>query len=337
MNLLSGGGYHMREGGATREIDLGFSIANLIQYIHVGIEAGIPIDVLAPRMTVNAFGGSVELFHEVALQRAARRMWATVMRERFGAKNPRSWVLRQPSGAHMGYYNATQQRPINNLTRSVIGAIAGALSGYPPSAEPPFDEPLGLGWSREAMQLSEDAARIVQLEAGLSDVTDPLAGSYYVEHLTDDIESEAWKIVDVIEEMGGAAEAIQSGYMQAEVSKAAVRRAQDVESGRRTVVGVNAFTGPDEIDVTVQRKANPLYPEGQRRSAEERQAKKLVDLRRRREGRATVAALRSLEESARTDRNTMPDIVQVVRHNGTIGEICDALRGVWGEAGPSQW
>jgi methylmalonyl-CoA mutase N-terminal domain/subunit len=337
MNVLSGGGYHMREAGATRELDLGFSIANLIEYVRVGERAGVPVDVLAPRITVNAFGGSVELFQEVALQRAARRMWARVMRERFDARNPRSWVLRQPSGAHMGYYNATTARPLNNLTRAVIGAIAGALSGYPPTAEPPFDEALGLGWSREAMQLSEDAARIVQLEAKLGEVRDPLAGSYYVESLTDEIETSAWAVVDQVEALGGATAAIQCGFMQQAISDAAVARARDIESGRRVVVGVNAFTGPEEVDVHVVRDAKEVYPEAQRRSAEARQTSRLAEFRRRRDGREATGALTALEAVARTESNVVPAIVECVRADATIGEICNALRGVWGEARAGQW
>jgi methylmalonyl-CoA mutase N-terminal domain/subunit len=337
LNVLSGGGYHMREGGATRELDLGFSIANLIEYLRTGQRAGVDVDVLAPRFTVNAFGGSVELFEEVALQRAARRMWATVTRDRFGAKNPRSWVLRQPSGAHMGYYNATSSRALNNLTRAVIGAIAGALSGYPPTAEPPFDEALGLGWSREAMQLSEDAARIVQFEAGLGRVRDPLGGSYYVESLTNEIEAHAWAVVEKVENLGGATAAIESGFMQEAVTAAAVERSRAIESGRRVVVGVNAFTGPEELDVQVVRTATPVYPEERRRTAEERQLVRLRDVRRRRDGRAVTAALRELERAAAGDANTMPAIVDCVRVDTTVGEICNCLRGVWGESKLGGW
>ena len=337
LNVLSGGGYHLREAGATRELDLGFSMANLIEYVRTGERAGVDVDTLAPRITVNAFGGSLELFKEVALQRAARRMWATVMRERFGAKNPRSWLLRQPSGAHMGYYNATSARPLNNLTRAVIGAIAGALSGYPPTAEPPFDEALGLGWSREAMQLSEDAARIVQLEARLGDVRDPLAGSYYVESLTNEIEAAAWAVVDEVEARGGAAAAIEDGYMQAAVTQAAVDRARDIEAGRQIVVGLNSFTGPEEIDVEVVRNARPVYPDSARRTAEERQVRRVRDLRRRRDGHASAAALRSLAAAARSSANVLPPIVDSVKADCTIGEICDTLRDEWGEAPAVAW
>jgi methylmalonyl-CoA mutase N-terminal domain/subunit len=337
MNVLSAGGYHMREAGATRELDLGFSIANLTEYLRTGQRAGVDIDVLARRITVNAFGGSVELFPEVALQRAARRMWAKVLREDFGAKDPRSWVLRQPSGAHMGYYSATSARPLNNVTRAVIGAIAGALSGYPPTVEPPFDEALGLGWSPEAMQLSEDAARILQLEAHLTEVRDPLAGSYYIESLTDEIEASAWKVVAEVEEHGGSAAAIRAGFMQGKITEAAVDRARATESGERVVVGVNAFLGQDEIEVEVRRNAQPMYPEDARASAEHRQVQRLADLRRRRDGTEVRRRLADLDSVARGASNTLPAIVECVRADCTIGEICQALRDVWGEAKEGNW
>ena len=214
VNITSIGGYHIREAGATRKQDLAFSMAIGIAYLEEGVKAGLDIDSFAPKFTFNAFGGSMELFKEVAFQRAARRMWARILKEKFNAKDPRSMLIRQPLGAHIGCSSTTVQRPLNNLTRAVAGAIASALSGYPPMAFPPYDEPLGLGWSLEASQLSEDAGRILQYEAKLTEVIDPLAGSYYVEHLTDQIEEEAWQELDKIESMGGAVAAIENGYMQ---------------------------------------------------------------------------------------------------------------------------
>lgn len=332
LNVVSGGGYHMREAGATREQDLAFSMANGIAYLQTGVEAGIDVDVLAARMTFNAFGGSVELFQEVALQRAARRMWAKIVRDRFGAKKPRSWVLRQPNGAHMGYYNATVNRPLNNLTRAVVGGIASALSGYGPNVEPPFDEALGLGWSREGMQLSEDAARILQYEAKLTAVRDPLAGSYYVEALTDEIEAVAGAIVDEIEKYGGAVGAVEAGYMQQAVSRSAIERAMAVQTGERVVVGVNAFTTPEEIDVRVVLDSPPLYGLAELDTAEERQRAKLAELRRRRSGAEVVTALRQLETDSRAgDVNVMPAVIACLRARCTVGEICSVWREAFGE------
>lgn len=335
INVISAGGYHMREAGASRELDLGLSMANGIEYLRTGVAAGIDIDVLAPRFSFNAFGGSLELFHEVAFQRAARRMWASIVRDRFGAKSPRSCILRQPSGAHMGYYNAAAGRPLNNLTRAVIGGIAGALSGYAPVVEPPFDEALGLGWSREGMQLSEDAARILMYEAGLTDVRDPLAGSYYVESLTRQLETAGDEIVDKVESLGGAVAAIESGYMPQAVSESAIKRAQDIDSGRRVVVGLNAFTGPDELTVQVDHAQRPPYDPDRLAAAEDRQRTKLAELRRRRDGTALSQSLKGLRDAAtRADENVVPYVIECLRADATVGEICDALRDVFGEYTP---
>jgi methylmalonyl-CoA mutase N-terminal domain/subunit len=333
-NVVSAGGYHMREAGATREQDLGFSMANAMTYLRTGVQAGIDVDVLAPRMTFNAFGGSLEMFQEIALQRAARRMWADIVRNRFGAKQARSWILRQPMGAHMGYYNATVDRPLNNLTRAVVGAIASALSGYGPVVEPPFDEALGLGWSREGMQLSEDAARILQYEAKLTSVRDPLAGSYFVESLTDQIEAAAWREIDKIEGMGGAVAAIESGYMPQAVTQSALDRARALQTGERLLVGGNAFTGPDEVEVQVTRTAQSVYDSQQLETAEARQRAKLADLRRRRPGQPVAAALRELDRLARDEQaNLLPVIVECVRALCTVGEICGVLKETFGEYG----
>ncbi|MPZ83531.1 MAG: methylmalonyl-CoA mutase [Actinophytocola sp.] len=332
LNVVSGGGYHMREAGATRELDLGFSMANGIAYLQTGVDAGIDVDVLAQRITFNAFGGSLELFKEVALQRAARRMWAKITRDRFGAKSPRSWVLRQPNGAHMGYYNATVSRPINNLTRAVVGGIASALSGYGSNVEPPFDEALGLGWSREGMQMSEDAARILQYEAGLNQVRDPLAGSYYVESLTNEIEAAASEVVEQVEAYGGSVGAIEAGFMQDAVSSSAMDRAMAQETGERLVVGVNAFTGPEEIDVRVVTSSARMYGTEQLGTAERRQLDKLFTLRRGRHDREVTRALRALEKAARDpDTNVMKSVVDCVAGLCTVGEICGVLREVFGE------
>jgi methylmalonyl-CoA mutase N-terminal domain/subunit len=331
MNLVSAGGYHMREAGATREQDLGFSMANAIAYLETGTAAGIDIDTLAPRISFNAFGGSLELFNEVAFQRAARRMWARIVRTQFGAQNPRSWLLRQPSGAHMGYYNATVSRPLNNLTRAVIGGVASALSGYAPVCEPPFDEALGLGWSQEGMQLSEDAARILMHEARLTEVRDPLAGSYYVESLTNQIEADGQAVVDDIAERGGAVAAIESGDMPDAVARSAVQRALDLEQGRRVVVGVNAFTGDDELTVEVKETRHP-YDLERVAAAEANQRRKLSALRRRRDGTAATRALSSLRDAARREGEPLvPHVIGCLEVDATLGEICDALRDVFGE------
>lgn len=336
INITSIGGYHIRGAGATREQDLGFSGAIGIEYLRVGTEAGIDIDTLAPKFTFNAFGGSMELFKEVAFQRAARRVWARIVKERFGAKNPRSCLLRQAGGAHMGYENATKVRPLNNLTRAVVGAIAAALSGSPPNPEPPYDEPLGLGWSLEAMQLTEDAGRILQYEAKLTEIIDPLAGSYYIEHLTNEIENAAWKIIDEVEAMGGAAAAIEDGYMQRAVAKSALERQRRVESGEDLVVGVNCFVGENELEVATSRLVAHPYDPSKRDQAEEKQIANLAEVKRGRDNREVARLLGELEEKVKKeDENLIPHLIECARAYVTLQEMCDVAREVYGEFKPA--
>jgi len=237
VNVTSISGYHIREAGANRKQDLAFTMSNAIAYLQAGLDAGLEIDSFAPRFTFSAFGGSMELLKEIAFQRAARRMYANLLKDRFGAKDPRSMIIRQAMAAHIGPSSTTIQRPLNNLTRAVVGAMAGALSGGPPSAFPPYDEPLGLGWSLEARQLGEDANRILTHEARLCDVTDPFAGSYCMESLTDEIEAEAWEELRKIDEMGGAVAAIERGYMQREIAKSAYEHAEKIRKGEALIVG----------------------------------------------------------------------------------------------------
>ncbi|KAF0119761.1 MAG: methylmalonyl-CoA mutase large subunit [bacterium] len=211
MNINGFGGAHIREGGATREQELAFTMANGIAYLQEGVNAGLDVDAFAPRFSFVGFGGSMEFFKEIAFHRASRRMWAKILKERFGAKKSESMRIRSQYTAYSGIGATTKQRALNNLTRSVIGAVAGVLSGGPPVAFPPYDEPLGLGWSLEARQLAEDAMRILMYETGLCDVIDPLAGSYYIESLTNEIEEAAWGELEKVEEIGGSVAAIENG------------------------------------------------------------------------------------------------------------------------------
>ncbi len=335
INVTSIGGYHIRGAGATREQDLGFSGAIGIEYLRVGTEAGIDIDILAPKFTFNAFGGSMELFKEVAFQRAARRVWAKIVKERFGAKNLRSCLLRQASGAHMGYENATAVRPLNNLVRAVVGGMAAALSGSPPNAEPPYDEPLGLGWSLEAMQLTEDAGRVLQYEAKLTEVIDPLAGSYYVEHLTDEIESAAWKIIDEVEAMGGATAAIEDGYMQRAVAKSALERQRRIERGEDLIVGVNCFVGENELEVATSRLVPHPYDPSKRDEAEKKQIANLAEVKRERDNRTVARLLGELKEKVeKEEENLIPHLIECAKAYVTLQEMCDVAREVFGEYKP---
>jgi len=335
VNVTSIGGYHIREAGATREQDLAFSMAIGMEYLKCGVDAGLDIDDFAPKFTFNAFGGSMELFKEVAFQRAARRMWAKILKEKFGAKNFRSMLIRQPLAAHVGCSSTTVQRPLNNLTRAVVGAIAGALSGGPPNVYPPYDEPLGLGWSLEARQLAEDASRILQFEAKLTEVIDPLAGSYYVESLTDEIENAAWKELEKIDAMGGVISAIENGYLQREIARSAHERQQKIEKGEILIVGVNCFTGESELEVTVNRMVPHPYDETKREEAEERQIKKLAEIKRSRDSRLVNQLLSELKEKAKNEsENLIPHFIECAKAYVTLQEMCDVLREVFGEYEP---
>jgi methylmalonyl-CoA mutase N-terminal domain/subunit len=335
VNVTSIGGYHMREAGATREQDLAFSMAIGAAYLQEGVNAGLPVDSFAPRFTFNAFGGSMEFFKEIAFHRAARRMWAKLLKEKFGAKNERSMTLRVPLTVYPGNFNCTVQRPLNNLTRSVVGGIAAALAGGPPGCYPPFDEPLGLGWSLEAIQLSEDAGRILQHEARLVDVVDPLAGSYYVESLTNEIENAAWTEFDKIQKMGGAVAAIASGYMQREVAKSAYERQKKVEEGKEFIVGVNCFLGESELEVSTTRLVPHPYDPNRRDEAELLQVNHLKEVKERRDNKEVARLLKELKLAAQKEEvNLIPHFLECVKAYATLQEMCDVLREVFGEYRP---
>jgi len=335
LNINSIGGYHMREAGATRIQDLAFSMANGIAYIKAGLEGGLDIDEFAPAFTFNAFGGSMEIYSEIAFQRAARRVWAHILKNRFNAKDHKSMVIRQPITAHIGCSSTTLQRPLNNLARAVVGGIAAGMSGAIPGAFPPFDEPLGLGHSQEAVQLQLDASRILVFEAKVTDVCDPWAGSYFMESLTDKIEEDSLAELEKIEKMGGAVAAIENGYMQRAVAKSAYERQKQIEKQEELVVGVNCFVDAQEIDVSINRSVEATYDPELMKTAEERQKANLARLKRERNGKAVLTSLRNLKNQAEDkDKNLMPAICECVESDATIQEICDVLREVFGEAQP---
>lgn len=332
LNINSMGGYHIREAGATRIQDLAFSMANAAAYLQTGKDAGLEIDAFAPRFTFNAFGGSMELYHEIAFQRAARRIYARMLAERFKARNPRSMQIRQPITAHIGCSSTTLQRPLNNLTRAVVGGMAAGMSGGMPGVFPPFDEPLGLGHSQEAVQLQLDATRILIYEAKVADVADPWAGSYFMESLTDEIEAGAMAEIQKIEDMGGAVAAIESGYMQRAVAKSAYERQKSTERHDTFVVGVNCFTDTREIDVKVNRAVEATYDPELMKTAETRQKATLAEVKRRRDSRTVLSLLATLRTHAKdTTVNLMPDICECVKNDASLQEICDVLRNVFGE------
>jgi methylmalonyl-CoA mutase N-terminal domain/subunit len=332
MNTISITGNHIRERGATAEQTLAYMVCNLIAYIELGLEAGLDVDKFVPRFSANHMSGSMDFFKEIALQRATRRLWAKTIKERFGAKDPRTCLYRPSQWARQGDSTCTVQRPLNNFARAVIGGIAGALSGGNPGVVPPYDEPLGLGWSREALQLNEDARRIIQYEAKLCDVADPLAGSYFVESLTDQVQRDAEEIIKTIHGMGGVIPAIASGYIQREISKSAYDYQKKVESGENVIVGVNAFTDDTELEVTTSRLVPYPYDPKKREEAEEKQIINLLALKRNRDNAKVEASLKRLREAASDEKvNLIPVFIENVKTYATLGEICDVLRGVFGE------
>jgi len=325
-------GYHIRHAGASLAQELAFTFANGIAYIQTGLDEGLDIDDFAPRFHFNIFGGGPEFFPQIAQVRAGRRMWAKIMRERLGAKNPRSWILRTNVGASSGEFTKTVQRPLNNLIRSVIGGVAGAVTGGIPGTGFPYDEPLGLGHSLEAHQLNRDAMRIVLFEAKCGEVLDPLAGSYYVENLTDEIETEAWAILDKIDQMGGAIKAIENGFMQGEITKSALQFQREIENGKRTLVGVNKFTGENEMEVTTNRQLVHPYDPERRKKAEQIQIANLLKVKQDRDNNLVDETLVRIQEAA-ADKGTnlIPLILDAVKAYASVGEICGVLREVFGE------
>ena len=333
MNITSIGGFHIREAGATREQDLAFSMAIGAAYLQTGIDAGLEIDSYAPHFTFNVFGGSMEIYKEIAFQRAARRMWATMLKERFGAKKKKSMLVRQMLTAHIGCTSTTLQRPLNNLIRGTVGAMAGGMSGgIPLGGFPPFDEPLGLGHSLEAQQLAHDTTRILIYESKLGETLDPWAGSYFMESMTNQIENDAKKEFEKIENMGGVVVAIETGYLQKTIAKSAYDKQKKVENLENFVVGVNCFAGPNEIEVMTKRSVPEVYSQELMTTAETRQRNNLAQTKQNRNSKEVSKTLNELKSAAKKeDINLMPNIINCVKAYATLQEICDVMREIFGE------
>ncbi len=320
-NTISISGYHMREAGATAPQELAFTLANGIAYVQAAIGAGLRIDDFAGRLSF-FFAAHNNVFEEAAKFRAARRMWARIMRDRFGAKDPRSWMLRfhtQTAGVTL-----QAQQPDVNVIRTTLQALSAVLGGTQSLHVNSKDEALGLP-TEESAALALRTQQVLAYESGAADTIDPLAGSYYVEHLTDAIESQALDYLDRIEAMGGAVAAIEAGFQRGEIEEAAYRHFNLVESGERVIVGVNAFESDAEERIRMQ-----TIPPG----AAERQIDRLLRVRRERDAAAADAALRRLAGDARGDANLLPPILECVESYATLGEICDALRAVFGAYDP---
>ena len=319
-NSISVSGYHMREAGATATQELAFTFANAIAYVQAAVDAGLAVDDFAPRLSF-FFVAQNNLFEEVAKFRAARRIWAKIMKERFGAEDPRSMMLRfhtQTAGVTL-----TAQQPDNNLIRSTVQALAAVLGGTQSLHVNSRDEALGLP-TAESAQLSLRTQQIIAHESGIADVVDPFGGSYFVENLTSRLESATYDYLDTIDSIGGAVVAIEQGFQVREIGESAYRHSQSVEMGERVVVGVNDYVTetPPVQDV--------LRVDAQ---AAKQQVNRLRRLRRKRDDAQVTRSLEQLAQAAQGTDNVVPPILQCVESYCTLGEICQVFRDVFGEQG----
>jgi methylmalonyl-CoA mutase, N-terminal domain len=323
-NTISVSGYHIREAGATASQELAFTLRDGVEYVQYGVDAGLDVDAFAPRISF-FFNAHNDFFEEIAKYRAARALWAEVMRDRFGARDERSWKLRfhsQTAGVSL-----TAQQPYNNVVRTAIQALAAVLGGTNSLHTNSLDEALSLP-TAEAATLALRTQQVIAHESGVADVADPLGGSYFVESLTRDLRQEAARSFAVIDGMGGMVAAIEQGYPQREIAESAYRFQQAVERREKVVVGVNDFVQAAEPPVPI------LYID---EGAADAQLAALERLRRERDGDAVQRALDAMRDAARCpgagpgSRNLMPPILDAVRAYATVGEMCDALRDVWGE------
>jgi methylmalonyl-CoA mutase N-terminal domain/subunit len=317
-NTVSVSGYHIREAGSTALQELAFTLRDGIEYVQYGIDAGLDVDDFAPRISF-FFNSHSDFFEEIAKFRAARKLWADVMRNRFGARDERSGKLRfhtQTAGVSL-----TAQQPYNNVVRTALQALAAVLGGTNSLHTNSLDEALALP-TAEAATLALRTQQIIAHESGVANVVDPLGGSFFLERLTLDMERGAKDYFDAIDRMGGMVEAIEQGFPQKEIAEASYRFQQSVENREKIIVGVNDYVQADEAPMQI------LYID---ESTAERQVARLHDLRRSRDNDAVRRALDSLRETARGTGNTMYPLLDCVRAYATVGEMCDALRDVWGE------
>jgi methylmalonyl-CoA mutase N-terminal domain/subunit len=317
-NVLSISGYHIREAGATAVQELAFTLADGIAYVQAGLEAGLPVDAFAPRLSF-FFDCHNDFFEEIAKFRAARRMWARIMRERFGAQDPRSWWLRfhtQTAGVSL-----TAQQPLNNIVRVTIQALAAVLGGTQSLHTNSMDETYALP-TEEAVRVALRTQQIIAHESGVVNTPDPLGGAYFVEALTDRLEAEAARYIAKIDELGGMVRAVELGYPQREIAEASFRFQQAVERREKIIVGVNAFTVPEEAPIPILR----IDP-----AVERAQIERLRQVRAARDAGAVRRALDAVARAIAAGENTMYPIVEAVRARATLGEICDVYRAAYGE------
>jgi len=317
-NSISISGYHMREAGCTAVQEVAFTLANGISYVQAAIKAGLDVDEFGPRLSF-FFNAHLDFLEEVAKYRAARRIWAKIMRDRFKAKNPRSWMIRfhtQTAGSTL-----TAQQPFNNIVRVAWQALAAVLGGTQSLHTNSMDEALALP-SEQSVQVALRTQQLIAHESGSADTIDPLGGSYYIEKLTDEIEKRAKDYIDKIDQLGGSVVAVEKGYIQQEIQDAAYRYQKEIEAGDRVIVGVNRFQ-TKEAPPKGLLKVNP--------KVREVQVKRIAELKASRNSAGVKTSLEELKKTARGDGNLMVPILTCVRANCTLGEICDALRSVFGE------
>jgi methylmalonyl-CoA mutase N-terminal domain/subunit len=318
-NTISVSGYHIREAGATALQELAFTLADGIEYVQWGVDAGLPVDRFAPRISF-FFNAHSDFFEELAKYRAARALWAHAMRDRFGATDERSWKLRfhsQTAGVSL-----TAQQPYNNVVRTALQALSAVLGGTNSLHTNSLDEALALP-TAEAATLALRTQQIIAHESGVTSVVDPFGGSYFVETLTRQMEDGARDYFRQIDQLGGMVAAIEAGFPQREIAESSYRFQQAVEQREKIVVGVN-----DQADGAAEVAMPTLYID---ESAGESQLRKLEQLKGSRDADRVARSLDALRDSARSTRNLMPPILDAVRAYATVGEMCDALREVWGE------
>ncbi len=315
-NTISISGYHIREAGATAVQELAFTLADGIAYVEAAIERGLKVDDFAPRLSF-FFDSHVDFFEEIAKFRAARRMWSKIMRQRFMAKNPRSWMLRfhtQTAGCSL-----TAQQPYNNIVRTAYEALAAVLGGTQSLHTNSLDETYAIP-TEEAVTIALRTQQMLAEETGVANTIDPLAGSYFVETLTDQIEKQAWEYIDRIDGMGGMVTAVERGYPQAEIADSAYKYQKQIDSGEKVVVGVNKYA-TDHPSITIWR----MKP-----AVEERQLARLREVKQRRNHQKVEEHLAQIRIVSKRGENLMPHIINAVREYATIQEICDVWRDVFG-------
>lgn len=316
-NYISISGYHIREAGASAVQEMAFTLADGFEYVKMGIENGLDIDSFAPRLSF-FFNSSINFFEEIAKFRAARRIWAREMKETYGAKNPRSMMLRfhtQTSG-----YTLTWQQPLNNIVRTAVEAMAAIIGGTQSLHTNSYDEAWALP-SEEAVEVALRTQQILAYETGIADVIDPMGGSYYIEYLTDKMEEEAYKYFRTIENMGGVVNAIKNGYIQREIAATSYAHQRRIESGEIKVVGVNAFAKENESPINVLKIDY---------TAEENQKKRIKDIKEKRDEKKVRDSLEKLRNAYLTDENSMYAVLEAVRNYATLEEIANVGREVFG-------